>query len=201
MERYNVIMRSSHREKRTFHWLLCAILLILPRPAFSQKKSDADFNSGIVYGKKFSFGITAPKGWVMDTEAGKSQQANVVFYHQGESWAEGNAVMYASVVNPTKRKSLKQLTANDIANFKSENPRVKISVSVPLKTRDNRLALTYVFQNASAGALLERVTYLDMGGFFLTVVLTAKTKTAFEKALADHSSLVRSIFATPKVIN
>jgi hypothetical protein len=38
---------------------------------------------GIVHGPKAGFNITAPEGWVLDTEAGKGQGFQCVLYPKG----------------------------------------------------------------------------------------------------------------------
>ena len=43
---------------------------------------------GIVHGPKAGFNITAPEGWVLDTEAGKGQGFPCVLYPKGSSWAD-----------------------------------------------------------------------------------------------------------------
>src|SRR6478752_2441068 len=43
---------------------------------------------GIVYGPKASFNISAPEGWVLDTESAKGQDLPCVLYPKGSSWAD-----------------------------------------------------------------------------------------------------------------
>ena len=51
---------------------------------------------GIVHGPKAGFNITAPEGWVLDTEAGKGQGFPCVLYPKGSSWGDAKTAMYAA---------------------------------------------------------------------------------------------------------
>src|SRR5207244_11082400 len=53
--------------------------------------------AGIVHGPKAGFNITAPEGWVLDNEAGKSQGMPCVLYPKGSSWSDAKTVMYANI--------------------------------------------------------------------------------------------------------
>ena len=55
---------------------------------------------GIVYGPKAGFNITAPEGWVVDTESGKGQDLPCVLYPKGSSWADAKTVICAKVASP-----------------------------------------------------------------------------------------------------
>src|SRR6185295_8947918 len=61
----------------------------------------AQNDSGIIYGKNYSFALMAPKGWVLDTTSGRQQGLQAVFYPNGSSWKNGAAVMYANVYQKT----------------------------------------------------------------------------------------------------
>ena len=56
--------------------------------------------AGIVHGPKAGFNISAPEGWVIDTEAGKGQDLPCVLYPKDTSWADAKTVMYAKVASP-----------------------------------------------------------------------------------------------------
>src|ERR1051326_3275936 len=87
--------------------------------------ASAQDDSGIIYGKNYSFALTAPKGWVLDTASGRQQGLQAVFYPKGSSWKNGAAVMYANILQKTDpaKESLQTIIANDVADFKKESPR------------------------------------------------------------------------------
>src|SRR5262245_49889007 len=57
-------------------------------------------SSGSVHGPKAGFNITAPEGWVVDTESGKGQDLPCVLYPKDSSWANAKTGMYAKVASP-----------------------------------------------------------------------------------------------------
>jgi len=59
--------------------------------------------NGIVYGSDYAFGLTAPKGWMLDNESGVSQGMHAVFYPKGGSWKGSTIVAYASSPPPEKK--------------------------------------------------------------------------------------------------
>src|SRR5260370_10752719 len=90
--------------------------------------ASAQDESGIIYGKGYSFALTTPKGWVLDTTSGRQQGLQAVFYPKGSSWKTGAAVMYANVyqkTDPTK-ESLQTIIANDLADFRKKSPNLKV---------------------------------------------------------------------------
>lgn len=53
--------------------------------------------SAILFGSNFSYSVSEPKGWVLDSQAGKSQDLSVVFYKRGQDWQNGDAVVYINI--------------------------------------------------------------------------------------------------------
>src|SRR6266851_2782414 len=94
-------------------------------------------DSGIIFGKNYSFTLTAPKGWVLDNTSGRSQGLQAVFYPKGSSWKTGAAVMYANVYqksDPTK-ESLQTIIANDVTQFKKDSSDLKVVDADAIPTR------------------------------------------------------------------
>jgi hypothetical protein len=78
-----------------------AIKSAAEKPAALQALTGAN-QAGILYGRGYAYILSAPKGWVMDDETGRSEGLEAVFYRQGESWAAGAAVLYANVAPKVK---------------------------------------------------------------------------------------------------
>ena len=51
----------------------------------------------VVKGKNFAFEVKAPRSWILDSEIGRNQGLNVVFYPTGTDWGASKAVCYARV--------------------------------------------------------------------------------------------------------
>src|SRR5260370_22304345 len=90
--------------------------------------ASAQDESGIIYGKGYSFTLTAPKGWVLDTTSGRQQGLQAVFYPKDSSWKTGTAGMYANVDQKadSTKENLQSIITNDIARYKKESPNIKV---------------------------------------------------------------------------
>jgi len=153
-----------------------------------------------LYGKNFSYAVGEPKGWVLDSEAGKSQDLSVVFYKQGQSWQNGNAVIYINLNPRSKGVSLEREAKEDVAEFSKREPDLLILPAPPLKTQDGRRALTFTFMHRKGQPLFEKTAYVQMPTITQTIVLTAKTRTSYEAALPVFATVVHSLwFLTNKV--
>src|SRR5262245_19359781 len=78
---------------------ICGILALVTSPICALVGEEAS-SSGIVSGPKAGFNITAPEGWVVDTEVGKEQDLPCVLYPKNSSWADAKTGMYAKVASP-----------------------------------------------------------------------------------------------------
>lgn len=160
------------------------------------KQSQRDLNnsqSGILYGDDFAYTISAPKGWIMDDETARTSGLSVVFYRKGETWVKGKAVMYVNVLGRKQGATAKKAIANDIAEFKERNPKIKITQDKTLQTGDRRNAVTYVFSHVDDKTSDERVSYVEMPTVVLLIALTSQTSKDYKNAVADHTALVQSI--------
>src|SRR5689334_7677629 len=86
-EKFRAINRKkAHKNANTCFMrrfvLLFASISTLGAVGFGQNYAGA-----IVYGPKAAFNITAPEGWVLDNQSGKSQGLPCVLYRKGQSWA------------------------------------------------------------------------------------------------------------------
>ena len=174
--------------------LLC---FILASTSFAQTIDDStDGGGGIVYGKDHAFGISAPKGWILDNSSGVSQGLHAVFYPKGGSWQESPAVMYA---NTASRKSegnetIEKLIAFDIGQFKSNNPDVKIADLGSFLTKDKKKAIVKTF----AYTQYEAVAYIEEETIIAMLVLTTRTEEQFKNSIPAFRELVSSYFFMTK---
>src|SRR5690348_7645586 len=83
---------------------------------------------GIVHGPKTGFNITAPEGWVLDTEAGKEQGFSCVLYPKGSSWGDAKTAMYANLAG-SEWEGVNAFVAMAIKEMKAKHgtPKEKIA--------------------------------------------------------------------------
>lgn len=157
------------------------------------KQKPHDSESGILYGDNFAYMIAAPKGWVMDSEAGHGEGLSVVFYRKGETWQKGSATMYVNVIARKKGLKAKEVIADDIATFQKRHPDIKVTQDTTLQIGDKRSAITYIFRQINDKTSDERVAYVEMPTVILLITLTSTTTEDYTKAVADHTTLVSSV--------
>ena len=172
-------------------FLIVLFLISLTLTAFGQK----DMNSGIIYGNNYSFGLTAPNGWVLDNESGISQGLNVVFYKKGESWGKAETVMYAntSSLEVEAHRTLDQLIKYDISDFKSNYSDIVITDGKDILTKDSVKAKIKYLSGNSYGNF-EAMAYLDGGKIGVMIIMSSRTKEGFDNSLTAFEDLVRSYF-------
>jgi hypothetical protein len=83
---------------KTKIWI-CGFLALAISPV-CMLLGEETFRGGIVHGPKAGFNISAPEGWVLDTESAKGQDLPCVLYPKGSSWADSKTGMYAKVASP-----------------------------------------------------------------------------------------------------
>src|SRR5271154_2921019 len=87
-----------------------------------------DMNSGLVYGKNHAFWVVAPKGWVLDNQAGVDQGLYAVFYPKGSSWKKSPVVMYANTTfkGVKGHETFQKVIEEDVAQYRDEYHTKKI---------------------------------------------------------------------------
>jgi len=173
----------------TLHLSLAAALSLAANASVAQTTGGA----GIIYGSHHAFTVEAPSGWVLDNQAGQSDGLVAVFYRTGESWEHGTAVMYVNTASPDSGHDADplQVIADDSARFASEVPPVSERSAPSLSTRDGRAAHVRYFDGGPRGRY-EAVAYIAEKTLTPMIVLTSRTRAAFEAALPAFAQLVGS---------
>lgn len=175
-------------------------MVISPSHGAPTKKPVDRGESAILYGRNFAYAVTTPAGWVLDSEAGKSQDLSVVFYRRGQIWQNGDAVIYININGRRPGVSLAQEAKEDVASFARRRPAPAVRPDLLLKTGDGRAALTYTFLFAQGKPPFEKSAYIQMPTITQTVVLTAKTRASYQAALKDFDSPIASLsFLTDEI--
>jgi len=148
---------------------------------------------GIVYGPHHVFIVEAPPGWVLDNQVGRSRGLVAVFYREGQSWRTGDAVMYVNTAVPDSGTTADpfRVIADDSLRFTKDAPGVRIGLAPSLRTKDGRVAHVRHFSGDPNGNW-EAVAYIAEATVTPLLVLTARTRVAFEEALPAFARLVQS---------
>jgi len=72
---------------------ICVIALLALATFSPSMSAQETFPGGIVHGPKAGFNISAPEGWVLDTESAKGQDLPCVLYPKGSSWVDAKTGM------------------------------------------------------------------------------------------------------------
>ena len=137
--------------------------------------------------------LSAPEGWVVDTESGKSQGLHVVMYPKGQSWSSGRVVMYGNAASKDLpgNASADEVMSSDIEAFKKRSPALKISSLQTSTIQGNKKVLLREFQGSIGGAY-EAVAYIDEPKSVVILALSARTKEDFAEARPSFDQMIAS---------
>jgi hypothetical protein len=170
--------------------LLCAVLVATTCAAAPAEEAKESIG-GIVYGEDHAFVVDAPEGWVLDNKSGVGQGLYAVFYPKGESWENATAVMYVNTAKREESDTVATLIEYDTAQFKRGNPDVSVEKAARITTSDDKEAEVRYFTGDQWGNS-EAVAYIEEETIFVLIVLTSRTKEAFESAKPAFGDLVKS---------
>ncbi len=146
--------------------------------------------TGLAYGTKHAYFLTAPHGWMLDTDSGKSQHIFAAFYPKGSSWSDGDVVMYSNAA-ARDNKTPEQAIEDDYKELKKKSSKLKIEDGGTLTTRDKKQAVVKYFKGDKWGNT-EAVGYVVEPTVVANIVMSARTAEAFEASLPAFRQLVAS---------
>jgi hypothetical protein len=164
-------------------WLLfCA-------SAFAQNKNAG----GIVYGGNAAFNITAPEGWVLDTESGAEQGLPCVLYPKDSSWSDAKTVMYAKVARGNDVTDAEAFAAWAIEEMKKKkgSPKEKIASG---KTRGGEAYFINEYPATATYSQWERVAYIQLPGAVAYVVLSSRNEESYRRDNHALEDVLKTIF-------
>lgn len=175
-------------------WHLVGPLLVaLVSPVYAQVPCRG--TATVVSVDTASFLLKAPRGWIFDCEAGKSQGPLTVLYRVAEGWRSGSAVMYVSVLNAPSAApgNFTARVAEEAAEWRRRAPNVQVTPLPALGTNGGRAAKATVRRFYSpTEQLFEVVAYVPRGGIIPLVAMTARSAQAFRSSLPAFRRLVES---------
>ena len=171
--------------------LLFSVLAFPNLPASAQKPSDASEPPEILVTEQGFLTINTPKGWVRADGPGLAY-----FVPQAERSGKPSVWIYISSapVGPNEEaKDLKGYIESDIAGFKERFKGGLVQEEPPLNLPLAKLrAPVCTFQSGEKNNSMEQVVYVGEINRVLTLVLSAREKSAFEKALPAFHDFVKS---------
>src|SRR6266540_6272416 len=152
---------------------------------------------GIVTGPKAAFNITAPEGWVLDTESGKHQDLPCVLYPKGSSWADAKTVMYAKVASP-QWEGVNAFVEWAIEGMKEKHgtPKQKIASG---KTKDGHDYFINEYPATKNYSQWERVGYVQLPQGVAYIVLTCRDQASYRKDSGVLEKVIKTlVYVEPK---
>ena len=147
--------------------------------------------AGIVHGPKAGFDITAPEGWVLDTEAGQGQDMPCVLYPKDSSWADAKTVMYAKVASP-QWEGVNTFVQWAIQGMKEKHglPKEKIASG---KTKDGHDYFINEYPATKNYSQWERVGYVQLPQGVAYIVLTSRDQASYQKDSGVLEKVLQSL--------
>lgn len=177
---------------RVLAFALLFSMLVLPNvPASAQKPSDTSEPPEMLVTEQGFLAINTPKGWVRADGPGLAY-----FVPKDERNGKPRVWIYISSapVGPNEEaKDLKAYIESDIAGFKERFKSGLVQEEAPLNLPLAKLqAPVCTFLSGEKRNTVEQVVYVSEINRVLTLVLSAREKTTFEKALPAFRDFVRS---------
>ena len=131
------------------------------------------------------------KGWHQDKDQSYHYGINALA-PDGSSFANAEAIMYANAVYKQRvpeTKSLKMFIADDRKHFLVSDPGVAITEVNEFVTGDGNKFRSFTFFPKSKGNW-EEVTYGEEGEYYLTFVMSSRSKESFNKTQDEYRQLI-----------
>lgn|SRR5262249_22825943 len=150
----------------------------------------AEQETGVFYLKDNAISLTAPKGWVLDEDAGRPRFQGV-FYPADSTWTGADAVMYVNTLARAVEPNLEAFIADDIAHEREDSPNLQVRAGEPIRLYDGKSARVNLLSGDKWGNF-ETVAYIDTASDYVAIVLTSKNEAAYKSAQAAFVELVKS---------
>lgn len=148
---------------------------------------------GIVSGNGIGVAITAPSGWIFDSQSGVAQGLRGVLYPAGSSWGEATAVMYVNFADLAPEESLAAFIGADTARFKERSANLQVESAPSLPIRGSQSTEVRYFTD-HAGQTYEAVAYLNQKTKVVIFALSCLSQESFQQALPAFKTLVGNSF-------
>lgn len=134
-------------------------------------------------------------GWTHGREESIQNQINLLVPDKESSQYKGSLIYAKATYKPritdSNLKTLEQFIEDSKVVFLRSNPDVVVADAMPLATGDSVKVVTRTFTPTTKGRF-ERVGYFNENEYYITVVLTSRTKEDLEKAMPKFEELIRN---------
>ena len=156
------------------------------------EKDEREGMAGIIYGIDHAYNVKAPKGWVLDTQAGVQQGVHAVFYPVGTSWADAKSVMYSRIYDK-KGRTFEEVIKDDLKHQATDAPDFKAEDKADIEcTKGAKAKIKYLTGDMYNSN--EAVAYIEEPKKVVIVVMSSREKGNFEPTLKPFEELVKSYF-------
>src|SRR5881296_3022506 len=173
--------------------IVCVALLLLVVGVPGQENNPA----GIVHGPKAGFNISAPEGWVLDTESAKGQDLPCVLYPKGSSWADAKTGMYANMAG-AEFEGVNAFVEWAIQGMKEKHgtPKQKIASG---KTKDGHDYFINEYPATKTYSQWERVGYIQLPQGVGYIVLSSRDQASYQKDSGALEKVLKTlVYIEPK---
>lgn len=179
--------------------IIFALVLLLGFGFYAHASEKGKFPTGIVYGPKAAFQISAPEGWILDNKSGLGQGLHCVLYIKGETWAKSPAIMYAKIASseyPEKDAFIKF----SIEYFKKGDHAFKHKKIGEGKTKEGFTYTInqYVRPNHSH---YEQVAYVQLPDALAYIVYSSFSEKEYHKYVSSLDGVLKTFTYMPEYIN
>jgi hypothetical protein len=139
------------------------------------------------------------RGWHQDKDQSYHYNMNALA-PDGSSFVNAEVVMYASAIYKPRipeTKSLEMFISDDRKHFIASDPRIAITEVTELVTGDGKKCHSFTFFPKSNGNW-EEVTYGEEGEYYLTFVLSSRSREGFDKTQDAYLQLITRYKVNPR---
>jgi hypothetical protein len=157
--------------------------------------ADLDENTGMLFGDNYAFYFTAPQGWELDKQSGVGQGLHMVFYPQGETFADSPVIAYArSVSKGPGLQSVKDKVVRTVNEFHSQgSPNYKAEMKDSVSLPHGKQIAIYYFEGDQWGNY-EAAGYIEEEETINFLVFNARSKKDFDR----HTDAFKKILLSYK---
>lgn len=132
------------------------------------------------------------KGWQQDEDASYNLSANTLA-PVGKNFSSAPAVIYANAIYKPRvpsEKTRAEYIASDLETFKKNDPTLLVTHLPVQKTADGQVLEVYSFSPSGSRGNWEITAYGEEDMFYLTFVVSAKSKQALNTTIPVFNQLV-----------
>lgn len=190
---FDITMRDKVQRAPLFRILALPLLLLTAAASLSvaQKSAKSTEPPEMLVTEEGFLAISAPKGWIRTEGPGLAY-----FVPRAATKAEPRVWIYigSAPIGPKEEaKDVKGYIESDVAAFKQRFQNGVVEQETPLSFPGSKLQVpVYTFRSGEDRNVAEQVVYVGEINRVLTLVLSAKDQSAFDKALRTFHDFARS---------